>query len=299
MKIKAWIRAFRLRTLPLALSSIILGGFLSASHQKFDWLISALAVSTTILLQVLSNLANDYGDFKIGTDNKNRVGPERSVQSGEITSFQMKVGIYLFALLSLISGSALIYFGTEGIPMFNFFLFFVLGVSAILAAVNYTIGRNPYGYKGYGDLFVFIFFGLVGVLGTYYLNTHQFRWEILLPAFSAGMMSIAVLNLNNMRDRENDKNSGKITIVVRIGIQRAKVYHAILIWGSLALATAYVILFYESYLQFLYLLTAPLFILDLVRILENKNAADLDPFLKKQAIHTLLFSIIFGLGLIL
>lgn len=297
--VKSWIHAFRLRTLPLALSSIILGGFLSAADLRFDWLITALAVLTTTLLQILSNLANDYGDYKAGTDNKNRVGPDRTVQSGKITAFKMKVAIYFFVLLSLISGSALIYFGTEGIPLTNFFIFFILGILAIVAAVNYTIGKNPYGYKGYGDLFVLIFFGLIGVLGTYYLNTHQFRWEILLPAFSVGMMSMAVLNLNNMRDIENDRQSGKMTLAVKLGRKRAKFYHAVLIWVSIALAATYVLLHFQSYFQFLFVITVPLFIKDLVKILENQDPAELDPFLKKQAIHTLLFSITFGLGLIL
>lgn len=296
---KSWIHAFRLRTLPLALSSIILGGFLSASDQKFSLLITLLAVITTTLLQILSNLANDYGDYKAGTDNKNRVGPERTMQSGKITTFKMKVAIYLFVLLSIISGSALIYFGTEGIPLTNFFIFFGLGILAIAAAINYTIGKNPYGYKGYGDLFVLIFFGLVGVLGTYFLNTHQFKWEILLPAFSVGMLSMAVLNLNNMRDIENDEKSGKITLVVKLGAKNSKFYHGILIWSSIALAVTFMVLNFQTWYQFIFLITLPLFIKDLIKILDNENPADLDPFLKKQAIHTLLFSITFGLGLIL
>jgi len=296
---KSWIHAFRLRTLPLALSSIILGGFLSASDQKFNLLITLLAVITTTLLQILSNLANDFGDYKAGTDNKNRVGPERSMQSGKITTFKMKVAIYLFVLLSLLSGSALIYWGTEGIPLTNFFIFFGLGILAIAAAINYTIGRNPYGYKGYGDLFVLIFFGLVGVLGTYFLNTHQFRWAILLPAFSVGMLSMAVLNLNNMRDIENDAKSGKMTLVVKMGSKNAKLYHGLLIWASIALAITFVLLNFQSWYQFMFLITLPLFIKDLLNILENQNPADLDPYLKKQAIHTLLFSITFGIGLIL
>ena len=298
-RINSWLNAFRLRTLPLALSSIILGGFLSVADQKFNWLITLLAVLTTTLLQILSNLANDFGDYKTGADNDERIGPERAVQSGRITAFQMKVAIYIFVFLSLICGSALIYFGTEGIPLTNFFIFFVLGILAIAAAVNYTIGKNPYGYKGWGDLFVFIFFGLAGVLGTYFLNTHQFRWEILLPAFSVGMMSMAVLNLNNMRDIVNDGKSGKRTLVVKMGIRKAKTYHSLLIWGSISIAVAYVLLHPHIYFQFLFLITLPLFIKDLIKILENNDPADLDPFLKKQAINTLLFSITFGLGLIL
>ncbi len=298
-RVKIWIKAFRLRTLPLAMSSIILGGFISAFDGRFSWLITLLAVSTTLLLQILSNLANDYGDYKTGTDNKDRIGPERSVQSGQITAFQMKVAVYLFIFLSFISGSALIYFGTEGIPMSNFYIFFGLGILAILAAVNYTVGKNPYGYKGFGDIFVLIFFGFIGVCGTYYLNTHMLNWTVLLAAFSVGLMSMAVLNLNNMRDIENDQKSGKITLVVKMGSKMSMIYHHIIIIIAIVAATIFVLLNFQSYFQFFFIITLPLFIKDLYEIKKIEDKAKLDPYLKKQAINTLLYSVAFGAGLLI
>lgn len=296
---KNWLKAFRLRTLPLALSSILLGGFLSAYTKNFDWLVTSLAVVTTTLLQILSNLANDFGDFKAGTDNDDRVGPTRTVQGGDISEQSMKVAIRVFIGLSLISGSTLIYFATKDMSIGNFIAFFVLGLLAIAAAVNYTMGNNPYGYKGYGDFFVLVFFGFVGVLGTYYLNAHTLSLNLFLPALALGLMSTAVLNLNNMRDIENDKQSGKITLVVKYGIVKSKIYHILIVLGALFLAFIFSYQNFESYWQYLFLLTTPLFIKDLIQIYKNKNPKELDPFLKKQAIHTLLFSITFGLGLIL
>ncbi len=298
-QINNWLKAFRLRTLPLALSSIILGGFLSAYTKNFNLLVTSLAIVTTILLQILSNLANDFGDFKIGTDNDERVGPTRSVQGGDISAKSMKKAVHLFIGLSLVSGSSLIYFGTVGMSVGNFIAFFILGVLAIAAAVNYTMGNNPYGYKGYGDFFVLIFFGFIGVLGTYYLNAHTLNLNLFLPALSLGLLSTAVLNLNNLRDIENDKKSGKHTLVVKYGTRKSKIYHILIVLLAILSAVIFNYQNFESYWQFLFLITAPLFIKDLIQISKNSNPKDLDPFLKKQAINTLLFSITFGLGLIL
>ena len=298
-KINNWLKAFRLRTLPLALSSIVLGGFLSANIQKINLLVTGLAVITTTLLQILSNLANDFGDFKAGTDNDDRVGPTRTVQGGDISEKSMKRAIYFFISLSFVSGSLLIYLGTLGMSFGNLIIFFIIGILAIGAAVNYTMGNNPYGYKGYGDFFVLIFFGFVGVLGTYYLNAHSLDLSLFLPALSLGLLSTAVLNLNNMRDIENDRQSGKHTLVVKYGSNKSKKYHLFIVSLALFSAIIYNLLNFESYFQFLFLLTVPLFIKDLSQIFKNSNPKELDPFLKKQAINTLLFSITFGLGLIL
>lgn len=296
---KSWLHAFRLRTLPLALSSIIVGGALSFFDDSFKVWVCVLAAVTTTLLQILSNLANDYGDAVVGTDNKDRVGPTRTVQSGAISKKQMSRAIIFFSILSLLSGISLLYIAFNGVINLNLILFLLLGIFAITAAINYTIGKNPYGYKGFGDLFVLIFFGIVGVMGTYFLNTLSFSWDVLLPAFAIGLLSMGVLNLNNMRDIENDRNSGKITIVVRLGYKRAKTYHASIIIIAFILASEFMFRNFEHNLQFLFLLLLPFFIIDLRKILKIENPAELDPFLKKTALKTLLFAILFTIGLVI
>jgi len=257
-----------------------------------------LAVLTTILLQVLSNLANDYGDWMKGTDNQDRVGPERAVQSGEITHEQMKKAVIIFASLSLLSGVWLLYvaFGDE---LATALVFFVLGLAAILAAIKYVVGKRAYGYSGLGDLFVFIFFGLVGVFGSYYLNTKDLNSWILLPAVALGFLSTGVLNLNNMRDIDNDIRSGKHTLAAKLGYRKARVYHLFLIVTAIFLATVFVAMNYSSVWNLLYLLTVPLFANDLMRIFRQPDKSLLDPYLKKLALTTLLFSALFGAGMIL
>jgi 1,4-dihydroxy-2-naphthoate octaprenyltransferase len=298
MNLKPWIKAFRLRTLPLALSSVALGCFVANYDGSLNWKVSILAVLTTLFLQILSNLANDYGDSKHGTDNLERVGPLRAVQSGVIAPKEMKKVVIFFMALSLVSGLWLIYEGTRGIPIINVVLFIVLGLGAIAAAVKYTIGDHPYGYSGFGDLFVFVFFGLTGVIGTYYLNTHKLNWEILLPASAMGFLSAGVLNLNNMRDRVNDKVSGKNTLVVKIGIQKARWYHFSLLAGSVIAGLTYMLINYHSPFQMLFLITIPLLWINVVGVFKNKVPEDLDPFLKRLAITSLLFSLAFGIGLL-
>lgn len=294
-----WIKAARLRTLPLALSSIILAGFLSANANKLNLVVIILAIITTIFLQILSNLANDFGDYKSGADNENRLGPKRGMQTGDISYRGMKNAIYILIITSFVSGSLLIYFGTLGLSTLNLLIFFGLGVAAIAAAVNYTMGKNPYGYKGYGDLFVLIFFGFVGVIGTYYLNTHIIKINLFWPSLSVGLLSMAMLNLNNMRDIQNDSQSGKNTLVVKMGYPKAKVYHILIVIIPFISALIFTFLQFDSYFQFIFLITLPLFLVDLVKIYRTSDCVKLDPFLKKQAINTLLFSLTFGLGLIL
>ncbi len=298
-KIKYWIQAFRLRTLPLALSSIIIGGFLAFFDGQFNFLVTFLAVITTTLLQILSNLANDYGDFKSGTDNKNRIGPERTIQGGKISPSAMIKGIIITSILSLAFGIWLIYEGTKMLSFSFALIFFIIGLGAMAAAIKYTVGKKAFGYFGLGDFFVFIFFGLTGVLGTYFLNTHFLRIEILLPAISIGFLSTGVLNLNNMRDRENDEISGKNTIVVKFGIKTAKYYQAFLVFGALVSAVIFMFLNYSSPFQFLFLVTIPVLFYDLNKVLKNTEPAKLDPFLKRLTLTTLLFSITFGIGLII
>jgi 1,4-dihydroxy-2-naphthoate octaprenyltransferase len=299
MKIKTWLKAFRLRTLPLALSSAILGSMLAYAEDGFRWQIMLLAILTTLFLQVLSNLANDYGDAMHGTDNLNRLGPQRVTQSGLITRGQMKRMILLFVLFSLVSGSLLIYTGLHHIGLKSIVIFFLLGLSAIYAAIKYTVGKNPYGYIGFGDVFVFLYFGIVGVAGTYYLHVNSFNPWILLPAAAIGLLSSGVLNLNNMRDIENDARSGKRTLVVHIGSKAAKIYHLILISMSILFSLVYALVHFNSAFQLLFMLTCPLFALNVIVVMKNTEPTELNNELKKLALSTFAFSITFGLGMIL
>jgi 1,4-dihydroxy-2-naphthoate octaprenyltransferase len=298
-KTKAWIHAFRLRTLPLALSNIFLGSFLAASNGEFSLKIFLLATLTTLFLQVLSNLANDLGDSISGADNENRIGPERAVQSGLITKKEMTGMVIVFVLLSLVSGLWLLW---EALQLLNYtqaLIMLGVGLLAIGAAINYTVGKNPYGYSGFGDLFVFLFFGLTGVMGTYFLHTGDVNWTIFLPATSVGLLSVGVLNLNNMRDIENDSKTGKRTLVVKVGTESAKKYHLFLIGFAMLSACAYIFIYWNSFYQLLFVISFPLLIRNIYVVLKNKVAKDLDPELKKLALSTLLFSLSFGIGLIL
>ena len=293
---KAWVSAFRPRTLPLALASIMAGGFLAASHGQFRGVVVGLAALTTILLQILSNLANDYGDSQNGADSVHREGPQRAVQSGAITPQQMKRGMTIFGLLSLVSGLALLWvaLGTAGAWIFG--TFFVLGLSAIWAAVNYTAGSKPYGYAGLGDLSVFIFFGLVGVCGTYFLQTRTLPLAVLLPAAALGCFATAVLNVNNIRDIRSDELAGKITIPVRLGPVRARRYHWLLLVLGFSAAVLYVAFTYHSPWQWLFLLSAPLLLRNARAVWQRQDSMQLDPLLKQMALTTLVFTLLFGLG---
>jgi 1,4-dihydroxy-2-naphthoate polyprenyltransferase len=294
--IKAWVQAFRLRTLPLALACIGMAGFLAAAAHQFDLLLFVLCCITTILLQILSNLANDYGDSINGADHAERTGPMRAVQAGIISAVQMKRAVIGFVLLSLFSGLSLLWF-SFGWNWRALALFFGLGLLSIAAAIGYTVGKKPYGYIGLGDISVLIFFGLVGVMGSYYLFTHSVTWMEILPAISCGVFSIAVLNINNIRDIESDRSAGKLSIPVRIGKPKAVTYHWILLIIGLASAIVYTLLQYQSPLQFLFLITVPLFIKNGLSV-QKLPSTELDPFLKQMALTTLLFVLLFGLGLI-
>jgi 1,4-dihydroxy-2-naphthoate octaprenyltransferase len=274
-----------------------MGSFLAIHDGNYNWLIIGLAALTTTLLQILSNMANDYGDSQKGTDNINRLGPLRTVQSGEISPSQMKKGIWIVSLLSLLSGILLLYVSFKN-DFFVALLFLFIGLAAIAAAIKYTVGKGAYGYAGFGDLFVFIFFGLVGVFGSYYLNTQNFRLDVLLPAVSIGLLSTGVLNLNNLRDFENDIQSGKHTLAARLGFWKAKIYQALLLFGALISATVYAWLNYTSPWNFIFLLAFPLIFRNLNLIFNQKKPALLDPFLKKLALETFFFTVIFGVGML-
>ena len=295
---KHWVQAARLRTLPLSLSGIVMGSFLAAGQNKFDTLIFLLAIGTTIGFQVLSNFANDYGDGVKGTDNEHRVGPARALQSGAISPQQMLKGIYTTIVLTLILAIALIFvsFGRENLGYSV--LFFVLGILSIAAAVKYTMGKNPYGYSGLGDVFVFLFFGLLSVVGSLFLYVQQWNSFAFLPASSIGFLSAAVLNLNNMRDSDSDKTSNKNTLVVKIGIRAAKKHHYLLLLFSLVCALLFVQLKYQSPFQYLFLISFFPIGKHFFTVLKNKEVKDLDPELKKLALSTFLFAFLFGLGML-
>ena len=297
MSIRHWLKAFRLRTLPLALSSIAMGGFLAWDAGAYRWDVFMLCIVTTIFLQILSNLSNDYGDSVHGADNGNRVGPSRAVQSGVIQKHQMRLAMALFGILSLASGIILL-LASFGFQWGAILFFLALGLLCIGAAITYTVGRRPYGYAGLGDLSVLIFFGLVGVLGSYYLFTKSISWYEVLPAMSMGLLSIAVLNINNIRDIESDKVAGKYSIPVRLGRHKAIVYHWILLGLALVFAFLYTLLKYDSPLQLIFLLAIPLFIRNGLAV-TRKQPELLDPYLKQMAVSTLLFVLLFGTGLVL
>ncbi len=288
-----------MRTLPLSVSGIIVGSSIAASRGHFDSWIFVLALLTTIGFQILSNFANDYGDGLKGTDNEDRVGPARAIQSGEISPAQMKQGMKVTAGLTLVVALLLIYlsFGRE--HPFYAILFILLGIASIVAAIKYTVGDNAYGYSGFGDVFVFLFFGLLSVCGSYFLYAKTIDYTVFLPAFSVGLLSVGVLNLNNMRDRESDKKAGKITLAVRIGEEFARYYHYYLIAASFLFALMYTSLRFASPYQFLFVIAyVPLF-RHLWHVYRTKDVTLLDPELKRLALGTFLFSILFGLGLLL
>ncbi len=228
--LRIWLDAARPKTLPLALVSIVTGSALAFSHGSMSWSVALLALLTATLLQILSNLANDYGDAVKGTDNEQRLGPMRAMQSGAVTQKEMKTAIILNIILTIVAGLALVLHALDSLQ--SILAFVGLGVLAIIAAIAYTVGNKPYGYVGLGDLSVFIFFGLLGVSGTYFLHTGQVDMGLFLPAVGCGLLAVAVLNVNNMRDIENDSACGKRTMAVRLGQQRAKSYHFALLFSA-------------------------------------------------------------------
>jgi 1,4-dihydroxy-2-naphthoate polyprenyltransferase len=295
MNVKNWLQAFRLRTLPLAIGAITMGAFVAQMDGLLSWDVYILALLTAILLQILSNLANDYGDFKKGTDNDNRVGPVRALQSGNITVAAMLRAVILFSVLSLASGIALIWVGTKGFGSWETLAMLGVGLAAIAAAIKYTVGKSAYGYSGLGDVFVFVFFGLVAVCGTYYLMAGTFAAHIILPAVCFGCLATGVLNINNIRDIDNDKASNKITLAVRLGRQKAQYYHLVLMLVGFNTIFWFIRpidswLFYFAAL----VLFAPV-LLSTLRVAKNKPGQE--PLLNKELKALSLGSALFSVGI--
>jgi 1,4-dihydroxy-2-naphthoate polyprenyltransferase len=295
---KHWIEAARVRTLPLSVSGILVGSFYAMSQGFFNWYIVFFALSTTLGLQILSNFANDYGDGVKGTDNDDRVGPKRAIQSGAISPGAMRYAIFITAFLTLVSAMLLIYFSFKGKYLVYSLLFFVLGILAIASAIRYTVGKNPYGYRGYGDIFVFTFFGLVSTFGIYFMFSKQIDWVLLLPATSIGLLSVGVLNLNNMRDEESDRKSNKMTLVVKKGATWAKKYHFTLVITAMILVLVFAILKRFNFDQYIFVVAYFPMMSHLITVNRNKNPKFLDPELKKLAISTFLLSVLLSLSLI-
>jgi len=296
--VSIWIEAARLRTLPLALSSIITGSALAQFDGAFNLRVLIPALLTAIFLQILSNLANDYGDAVKGTDNDGRVGPLRSVQSGAITPAQMRKGIACMTFAAILAGIWLICEGLSGLSLVDYISFMFLGLISVIAALTYTLGKNPYGYSGLGDIAVFLFFGLTGVLGTYFLHRHKLSCGAALMAVVLGLFSMGVLNLNNMRDMENDRRCGKITIAAKLGMSRAKKYHSFLIISGMLGSALFTALNFKSMGQLAIILIFPVFIRDINAVSKIKDHREFDPFLKKLSLSTFIFSILFGVGLV-
>ena len=291
---KIWIQASRLRAFPLAASCIAMGGFLAAEQNSLNWPVLIMAIVTAVLLQLLSNFANDLGDAQHGADHEEREGPQRTVQKGDIRPEQMKLAVKLVALASFLSGLILIFLGLNTLK--DVVIFLALGIVAILAAIGYTMGRRPYGYLGLGDLSVFVFFGWVGVVGTYYLQTHQLDPLIFLPASACSFFAVAVLNVNNIRDIDSDRKAGKFTFALRLGKTGARYYHLALLTGGMLTAAAYTILQDGSWL---FVLASPLVAINAIKTFREYDARALDPLVRQMAFTSLIFVILFGVGIII
>ena len=292
-KISAWINAARPRTLPLSISGIIVGTAIASFYGATDVTIFCLAMLTTVGFQITSNFANDYGDGVKGTDNENRIGPKRALQSGLLTPKTLKTGIFVSVFINILLVLALLFFAFGKEHMYLTLSFLILAALSIWAAIRYTIGKSAYGYHGLGDVFVFVFFGLVGVLGSMFLYIKSIPVLSLFPAISIGLLSVGVLNLNNLRDHQSDKEVGKNTVVVKMGYKKGKQYHYTLIFLSFICILTFIIATKQGWLHFICLLAyIPIFI-HLVKVKNSHGPKFLDPELKKLALSTFLLALLF------
>lgn len=286
--IKAWLISLRLRTLPLALSTIFMGSILAAYQGMFNSQVLLGAALTTLFLQILSNLSNDYGDAISGADNEHRQGPQRMIQSGVISLSEMKMAMLLCAFFALISGVYLLYVSFEYFNIVQF-VFLLFGLASIGAAIKYTVGKSPYGYRGWGDLSVFLFFGWLGVAGTWFLHSNGWQWQILLPASTIGFFSAGVLNINNIRDINSDQDAGKITLVVKMGRNMAVWYHLLLILLGWLSITAFMLLDARNEQFWPVFISLPLFIRNVWMVFSIGRIHKLDGELRNLSLTTLLF----------
>lgn len=298
-KLKMWWETARPKTLPLALASIFTGSALGywANPQGFNSPVMAFCLLTTILLQVLSNFANDYGDHQKGSDTEDRIGPLRGIQKGAISAQELKWGLIFMVIASFLSGSFLIGIAYENLS--DLLAFAGLGILAIIAAITYTVGAKPYGYMGLGDISVLMFFGLLGVGGTYYLQTHSIDGQIILPAIGSGLLASAVLNINNLRDIEQDAQAGKNTLAVRLGSHKGRVYHCILLTVAALCYLIFTLTTATSWMNYLFVLALPLLAKHAIFVYRSKTPNALRPMLAQMSMISLLINMLFSLGLLI
>lgn len=294
---QAWLESLRPRTLPLAFASIVVGTALAYWQGMFDPLVALLALLTAGLLQILSNLANDYGDAVKGSDKPDRIGPLRGMQKGVITAAQMKRALVVTVILICLSGLALVRVACH--TRADFIGFLALGALSIIAAITYTVGNRPYGYMGLGDASVLIFFGWLSVIGSWYLQAHTLIGAIFLPATASGLLATAVLNINNLRDIDSDRANGKNTLAVRLGPVKARRYHAVLLIGALVCLAAFNLLWLESAWGWLFILAAPLLVKQARYVLTEQEAVAMRPMLERTVKGALLVNLLFALGVVL
>lgn len=294
---QAWLESLRPKTLPLAFAASVVGTVLAWWQGYFDPLVAVLALITAGLLQILSNLANDYGDAVKGSDKPDRIGPLRGMQKGAISLAQMKRALMIVIVLSCISGLLLVTAATQ--TMADFIGFLALGVLSIIAAITYTVGKRPYGYLGLGDISVLLFFGWISVMGSWYLQTHMLIPAVILPATACGLLATAVLNINNLRDIESDRENGKNTLVVRLGPINARRYHAGLLVGALLCLALFNLLSLQSLWGWLFVLAAPLLIKQARFVLRELDPRAMPPMLERTVKGALLTNLLFVLGIIL
>ncbi|MBN3100737.1 1,4-dihydroxy-2-naphthoate polyprenyltransferase [Pectobacterium brasiliense] len=296
-KTKAWLDSLRPKTLPLAFASIVTGSAIASWHSSFKPGVALLALLTAGLLQILSNLANDYGDAIKGSDTEERIGPLRGIQTGVITLAQLRNALIVTVALTIISGVSLVILACE--KPADIFGFLILGLLAIFAAITYTVGNKPYGYIGLGDISVLIFFGWLSVAGSYYLQTGHFDSIVMLPATACGLLATAVLNINNLRDIDNDRISGKNTLAVRLGAEKARFYHTMLLLLAPVCLGLFATFYLHSLAGWLFILALPLLIQQARYVLRETSAFSMRPMLEKTVKGALLTNILFAVGVIL
>ena len=297
MTTKAVIRSMRLRTLPLSTAGIVLGIMLACAGHSVPWYVIVLTIFTTISLQILSNMSNELGDWLSGVDGEGREGPQYSMNEGGLTEDEMRSCIRIMVLACMILGLGMIRASFKTILCIQSECLVILGAAAIWAAMHYTLGKKPYGYRGLGDVFVFIFFGLVPVVGGYFVCSHQIDFSTLIPGAAIGLFSVGVLNVNNIRDMKSDAGT-RVTVPLKLGEHRAKVYHTILISGGWILMAIYSILFTNGWTPYLYIITLPLYVKHLAGVWK-RSGRELDPMLPMLVISTFIFALLAGTGYIL